>query len=234
MTAKIALVTGGNRGIGLEICRQLAKQSITVLMGSRELAKGQAAISQLQRQGVTNIHAYQLTVDDEDSIQQLYKKIERDFGRLDILVNNAGLYPDSANSLLAIELNVMRQAMDVNAYAPLRLIQVLLPLMKKYGWGRIVNVSSSMGDLDSLGNGYPAYRFSKMTLNLFTRVLARELNGTGIKINVMRPGWVRTDMGGASAPRSVEEGADTAVWLATLPDDGPHGGYFYDRQPVDW
>lgn len=234
MTAKIALVTGGNRGIGLEICRQLAEQGITVLMGSRELAKGETAVYHLHRQGVTNVHPYQLTVNDEDSIQRLYRKIEQDFDRLDILVNNAGIYPDTVNSLLAVDLDLMRQAMDVNAYAPLRLIQVLLPLMKKHRWGRIVNVSSSMGDLDSLSNGYPAYRFSKMTLNLFTRVLAQELNSTGITINAMSPGWVRTDMGGSSAPRSVEEGADTAVWLATLPDDGPHGGYFYNRQPIDW
>jgi len=234
MTAKIALVTGGNRGIGLEICRQLAEQGITVLMGSRELAKGETAVSHLHQQGVTNIHPYQLTVNDEDSIQRLYRKIEQDFDRLDILINNAGIYPDTVNSLLAVDLDLMRQAMDVNAYAPLRLIQVLLPLMKKHRWGRIVNVSSSMGDLDSLSNGYPAYRFSKITLNLFTRVLAQELNGTGITINAMSPGWVRTDMGGSSAPRSAKEGADTAVWLATLPDDGPNGGYFYNRQPIDW
>jgi len=234
MTAKIALVTGGNRGIGLEICRQLAEQGITVLMGSRELAKGETAVSHLHRQGVTNIHPYQLTVNDEDSIQRLYRKIEQDFDRLDILVNNAGIYPDTVNSLLAVDLDLMRQAMDVNAYGPLRLIQVLLPLMKKHRWGRIVNVSSSMGDLDRLSNGYPAYRFSKMMLNLFTRVLAQELNGTGITINAMSPGWVRTDMGGSGAPRSAKEGADTAVWLVTLPDGGPHGGYFYNRQPIDW
>ena len=234
MPTKIALVTGGNRGIGLEICRQLAERGITVLMGSRELAKGETAVSRLHQQGLTNIHPYQLTVNDEASIQQLYRKIEQDFGRLDILVNNAGIYPDTVHSLLAVDLDLMRQAMDVNAYAPLRLIQVLLPLMKKHRWGRIVNVSSSMGELDNLSGGYPAYRFSKMMLNMLTRVLAHELNGTGVKINALCPGWVRTDMGGSSAPRSVEEGADTAVWLATLPDDGPHGGYFYDRQPIDW
>lgn len=234
MTGKIALVTGGNRGIGLEICRQLAEKGITVLMGSREMAKGEKAASRLHRQGITNIHPYQLTVDDEDSIQRLYAKIASDFNRLDILINNAGIFPDTVNSLLAVDLDVIRQAMDVNAFAPLRLIQVLLPLMKKYRGGRIVNVSSGMGALETLGMGDPAYRFSKMVLNQFTWVLAQELHGTGIKINAIKPGWVRTDMGGSSAPRSVEEGADTAVWLATLPDDGPHGGFFFDRQPVDW
>jgi NAD(P)-dependent dehydrogenase (short-subunit alcohol dehydrogenase family) len=234
MAEKIALVTGGNRGIGLEICRQLAEQGITVLMGSRELAKGKTAVSHLQRKGVTNIHPYQLTVNDEDLIQQLYREIERDFGRLDILVNNAGIYPDTVHSLLTVDLDLMRHTMEVNAYAPLRLIQVLLPLMKRHRWGRIVNVSSGMGDLDSLSSSYPTYRFSKMMLNMLTRVLAQELNGAGIKINVMGPGWVRTDMGGSGATRSVEKGAETAVWLATLPDDGPHGGYFHDRRPVDW
>jgi NAD(P)-dependent dehydrogenase (short-subunit alcohol dehydrogenase family) len=234
MTERIALVTGGNRGIGLEICRQLAKQGITVLLGSRDLAKGKSAVSRLHQQGFSNIHPYQLTVNNEDSIQQLYRNIEQDFGRLDILVNNAGIYPDTANSLLAVDLDIMREAMDVNAYAPVRLTQVLLPLMKKHDWGRIVNVSSSMGAQASLGSGSPAYRFSKLTLNFFTRLLARELNGTGIKINAMSPGWVRTDMGGSGAPRSVEQGADTAVWLATLPDNGPHGGYFHDRHPIEW
>lgn len=234
MTTKIALVTGGNRGIGLEICRQLAEQGLTVLLGSRDLEKGKAAVARLQQQGLTQIHPYQLAVDEEESIQQLYQAIERDFGRLDILVNNAGIYPDKTHSLLNTDLDVMRHAMDVNAYAPLRLIQVLLPLMQKHHWGRIVNVSSSMGELDNLSHSYPTYRFSKMMLNMLMRVLAQELTGTGIKLNVMRPGWVRTDMGGSNAPRSVEEGADTAVWLATLPDDGPHGGYFYERRPINW
>ena len=234
MMGKIALVTGGNRGIGLEICRQLAKQGITVLLGSRDLAKGETAVSPLTQQNLTNIHACQLAVTEETSIQQLRQEIEQKFGQLDILVNNAGIYPDNVHSLLGVDLDLMRHTMDVNAYAPLRLVQVMLPLMQKNNWGRIVNVSSGIGELGDLGSSYPTYRFSKITLNLMTRVLANELNGTGIKINAMCPGWVRTDMGGSAAPRSVEEGADTAVWLATLPDNGPHGGYFRDRKPIEW
>lgn len=232
---RIAIVTGGNRGIGFEVCRQLAqREGLIVLLTSRHKAEGQKAVAQLRETGLSNIHYHQLDVTDTESVWRLCNDVERDFGRLDILVNNAGIYPDTVHQLLNVDLDMMRQTMEVNAYGPLFVIQTLIPLIKKHNWGRIVNISSGIGELGSLGSSYPAYRFSKITLNLFTRVLAQELQGSGIKINAMCPGWVRTDMGGSSAPRSVAEGADTAVWLATLPDDGPHGGYFRDRQPIEW
>ena len=231
---KIALVTGANRGIGFEICRQLAGLGITVLLTGRDEDKGETAAQQLHNQGLKDVYFYQLEVTDSGSINRLRTDVEQEFGRLDILVNNAGIYSDTTHRLLEVDIGLMRRTMDINAYGPLELTQAFVPLMKKHNWGRVVNVSSGIGELGDLGSSYPAYRFSKITLNLFTRILAKELRGTGIKINAMCPGWVRTDMGGSAAPRSVEEGADTAVWLATLPDDGPHGGYFRDRQPIEW
>lgn len=158
----------------------------------------------------------------------------RTFGRLDILVNNAALYIDRRHRLLELEEEVLRRTMESNAYGPLILTQAFVPLMKKKGYGRIVNVYSGIGELSDLGSSWPAYRLSKILLNIQTRIIAGELLGTNVLINAMCPGWVRTDMGGLGVPRSVEEGADTAVWLALLPDVGSQGGFFRDRQPIDW
>lgn len=231
---RVALVTGANRGIGLEICRQLAAQGLTVLLTARDLTKGKAAAAELHRAGLEDVRVYQLEVTDGASVSRLRETVARDFGRCDVLVNNAGIYPDRIHRLLDADVELLAHAMDVNAYGPLRLIKAAVPLMKEHRWGRIVNVSSGIGELDDLGSSYPAYRFSKINLNLFTRVLAAELEGHGIKVNAVCPGWVRTDMGGPGAPLSVTEGADTAVWLATLPDDGPTGGFFRDRQQIPW
>lgn len=131
-------------------------------------------------------------------------------------------------------LDILDATLKTNFYGPLLLCQAFVPLMKRNKYGRIVNVSSGLGQLDSLGSGYPAYELSKAALNALTLSMARELRGTNVLINAMCPGWVRTDMGGWHAPRSVEEGADTVVWLATLPDGGPQGGFFRDRQPIPW
>jgi NAD(P)-dependent dehydrogenase (short-subunit alcohol dehydrogenase family) len=128
----------------------------------------------------------------------------------------------------------MRRTMATNAFGPLMLYQALVPLMKKGEYGRIVNVSRGIGELSILGRSYPAYRISKIVLNIHTRILADELQGTGILVNAMCPGWVRTGMGGIGAPRSLAEGADTAAWLATLPDDGPHGSFFRDHRQIPW
>lgn len=228
---KIILVTGGNRGIGLEVCKQLAQQGHTVLLGSRELSKGQQAAQTIKS---PNIHPVQLDVTNEVDRQAVFKHIKQTYGRLDVLVNNAGIFPDKVHQLLQTDLALMRHTMEVNSWAPLHLMQLFIPLMRQHNWGRVVNVSSGIGELGDLGSSYPTYRFSKINLNLITRIVAQEVAGTDIKVNAMTPGWVQTDMGGANAPRTVEEGADTIVWLATLPDDGPHGGYFRDRQPIEW
>jgi NAD(P)-dependent dehydrogenase (short-subunit alcohol dehydrogenase family) len=230
---RIAVVSGANRGIGFEICRGLARQGVHTILTGRDARKAQAAANKLAAEGL-DVRHHQLDVTDPESVERLRAFVVAEYGRLDILVNNAALYIDNRHSLLTVDLDVMQRTMDTNVYGPLRLVQAFVPLMKKAGYGRVVNVSSGIGELSSLGPSYPAYRLSKIVLNLHTRVLAGELRGTGILVNAMCPGWVRTEMGGPSAPRSPEEGADTAIWLATLPDDGPHGQFFRDRKVIPW
>lgn len=234
MTERIALVTGGNRGIGHEICRQLALAGIGVVMSARDAAKGKAAAKKFAESGAS-VSFLQLDVTSEKSIADSMAWIDSTFGRLDILVNNAGVYLDARGApTLALDAKVLRDTLETNLVAPLRMAQAAIPLMRKNGYGRIVNLSSTMGQLDQMGGGSPAYRISKAALNALTRVLAVDIADNPIKVNSMHPGWVRTDMGGPSAPKSVEEGADTAVWLATLPDDGPSGGFFAERKAIPW
>jgi NAD(P)-dependent dehydrogenase (short-subunit alcohol dehydrogenase family) len=230
---KIAVVTGANRGIGFEISRQLAQRGIYVILTSRDEAKGRAACQRLEGEGL-DVAYHQLDVTDPASVRRLGDFVRDSYGRLDVLVNNAGILIDEQNSPLNVDLDVVRRTMETNVYGPLSLCQALLPLMERHDYGRIVNVSSGMGQLSDMGGGYLAYRMSKTALNALTRILAAELQGTEVLVNSMCPGWVRTDMGGPSASRSVEEGADTAVWLATLPGGGPQGGFFRDRQPIPW
>lgn len=230
---RIALVTGANRGIGLETCRQLAQQNIRVILTSRDEAKGTLARDELAAVDLA-VDFHELDVTDVESIARLADWVEQEYGHLHILINNAGIYIDDQHSLLTVDMKVMRRTVETNAWGPLALCQALVPLMKKGGYGRIVNVSSGIGELGDLGPSYPAYRISKIVLNLHTRILAGELRGTGILVNAMCPGWVRTDMGGSGASRSAEEGADTAVWLATIPNNGPNGHFFRDRKQITW
>lgn len=231
---KIALITGANRGIGFEICRQLARrEDIQVIMSSRDSGKGKEAQAQLLAEGLT-IDYVQLDVSDSESITALKKWIDEKYGRLDILVNNAGVFLDKKMKGREIDLAVVRQTMEINFYGPFALSQTFIPLMAQNNYGRIVNVSSTMGSLESMSEGYAAYRISKTALNAMTRILAAEVDSAKIKINTMCPGWVHTEMGGKSAPKTPEEGADTAVWLATLPADGPSGEFFKERKRQPW
>jgi NAD(P)-dependent dehydrogenase (short-subunit alcohol dehydrogenase family) len=233
LNQRIAVVTGANRGIGFEICRQLASRGIHVILTSRNEAEGKSACRQLEAQGL-DVHYHQLDVTDPESIHRLESYLRREYGRLDILVNNAGVMLDEPASAFQVDLDTVRATMETNVYGPLLLCQALIALMKQHRYGRLVNISSSMGQLANMGSGDLAYRMSKTCLNALTRVMAAELRGTNILVNAVSPGWVGTDMGGPSAPRSVEEGADTAVWLATLPDGGPQGGFFHDRKAIPW
>jgi NAD(P)-dependent dehydrogenase (short-subunit alcohol dehydrogenase family) len=230
---QIALVTGGNRGIGFEICRQLAKLGIRAILGSRDAAKGLSAAGELIAARLP-VEARELDVASDESIQECMNWIGRDLGRLDILVNNAGimLVEDDADSEQAIRL--IRDTMQTNVYGPLLLSRLAIPIMKSRRFGRIVNLSSSMGSLADMGPGYLAYRMSKAGINVVTRVLAAESEGLGILINSVDPGWVQTAMGGSGASRTVQKGAETVVWLATLPDNGPTGGFFRDRKTIPW
>lgn len=230
---KLAVVTGGARGIGAEIARQLAQQGIHVVVGVRDLSKGERWIQKQQEQDHNlNFSALPLDMSDLSSIERFAEAIRSEFGRCDILVNNAGILPQGEEESLKKLQKEVQSAFETNALGPLLLTQALLPLMKVQNSGRIVNLSSGMGQLSEMGSGHPAYRISKTALNAVMRNLAADLAGTDILINSMCPGWVRTDMGGAGATRTVEEGADTAVWLATLPQGGPSGGFFRDRKPI--
>lgn len=232
---RIALVTGSNRGIGLEVCRQLAQLDILVIMSSRDRTQGEQAKQLLEKQGVENLVFYPLDVTQEASITQMECFVHKELGHLDILVNNAGIFPDEiGESALKGSVETLRLAMETNLYGPFRLCQVFIPMMLKNTYGRIVNLSSGMGQLSDMNGGCPGYRTSKTALNALTRLLADELKGSNVLINSMCPGWVKTDMGGTEATREVQEGADTAIWLATLPHGGPSGGFFRDRQAIPW
>ena len=230
---RIALVTGGNRGIGLEICRQLAKLGIRVLLGSRDLAKGAAAAGELDAAKLP-VEVRELDVADDQSILDCMDWIRRDVGRLDILVNNAGIMVEDSEDDPEEELRIVRETMQTNVYGPLLLSRLAIPIMKSRRYGRIVNLSSGMGSLTEMGPGYIAYRMSKAGINVVTRVLAAEVEGMGILVNSADPGWVKTDMGGRGASRTVYKGAETPVWLATVPEGGPTGGVFRDRKAIPW
>ena len=230
---QIALVTGGNRGIGLETCRQLARLGIKVILGSRDLAKGVAAAREMIEAGLP-VEARQLDVANVQSIRECMNWVRRDVGRIDILANNAGIMIEEADADPLEELEIVRDTMQTNVYGPLLLSRLAIPIMKSRRHGRIVNLSSSMGSLTEMGAGYIAYRLSKAGINVVTRVLAAETEGMGILVNSVDPGWVQTGMGGGAATRTLYKGAETVVWLATIPDGGPSGLFFRDRKPIPW
>ena len=204
------------------------------MLTARDPSRGQKAVSSLQREGL-NVIFHALDVTAPQQIRKLAVYMERSHGRCDVLVNNAGILADKRGaSVLDVTVEILRATLATNLYAPLQVSQALVPLMRAHGYGRIVNVSSGLGQLESMSDGTPAYRVSKAALNGLTLMFAAATKGSGILVNAMCPGWVRTDMGGANATRSVEKGAETAVWLATLPDDGPTGGFFRDRRAIAW
>lgn len=230
---KVALVTGANRGMGLETCRALAQRGYQVVLTSRDQRLGQQATRSLVQQGLS-VTYFPLDVTDEGSIQHLKRALEERFGRVDVLVNNAAIYPDEGRSVLEVELETLRATMATNFYGPLLLCQAWVPGMMTRGYGRVVNVSSQAGQLSTMGDYAPAYSATKAALNALTRMVSDAARGANVLVNAVDPGWVRTRMGGPAASRSVEQGIDTIVWLATLPDGGPTGGFFYDRQPIPW
>jgi NAD(P)-dependent dehydrogenase (short-subunit alcohol dehydrogenase family) len=227
----VALVSGSNRGIGREVARELAERGHHVVVTARDPAAAERAAEELADGGRLSVQAEQLDVTDQASVDRLGERLASQPGRLDVLVNNAGVYGDPTRAATA-SLEDAHLTMETNLFGAWRLAQAVLPLLRRSEHPRIVNVSSGGGQLSEMNGGYPGYRFSKAALNALTRVLSQE--EPGILVNSMCPGWVRTDMGGPAAPRSVEEGADTVIWLATLPDDGPTGGFFRDRKPIPW
>jgi NAD(P)-dependent dehydrogenase (short-subunit alcohol dehydrogenase family) len=237
-SSQVAVVTGGNRGLGLETCRQLAQKGITVVLTSRSSDKGQVAVRQLHDDGL-DVHFHVLDVTDSASVKTLVHFLESQFRRLDILVNNAGVFIDPYDptdsgqaSIFSADIDTIRKTLETNTYGALRVARALIPLMN--GRGNIVNVSSGMGQLSDMNGCCPAYRLSKTALNAVTRIFADELKDSRIRINSVCPGWVQTDMGGPNADRSIAEGATGIVWAACLPEDGPTGGFFRDGQAIPW
>jgi NAD(P)-dependent dehydrogenase (short-subunit alcohol dehydrogenase family) len=232
-TKRTAIVTGANRGIGLEICRQLARLDYRVILTSRVETKGLTALETL-RNVSGEIHYHQLDVTSQESIFSLRDFVVSRFGAADVLINNAAILPDSLGRIFKVDVCTFRAALETNTLGPLMLCQAFIPMMRKQNYGRVVNVSSGAGQIANMVNDMPAYRLSKITLNGLTLILAKSVQRSNILVNAVCPGWVRSDMGGTNADRSLEEGADGIVWLATLPDGGPTGGFFRDRQPIPW
>jgi NAD(P)-dependent dehydrogenase (short-subunit alcohol dehydrogenase family) len=232
---RVALVTGSNRGIGFETSRQLAKNGIHVIMTSRNEGHGQNAAQQLKAENL-EVTFCSLDVMKQESIDRAFAFVSNEFGRLDILINNAGVYLDESyeTPLLNSSLDTIRDSLETNTYGPIRMIQKFAPLMKRQNAGRIVNVSSGMGQLSEMEGGSPGYRISKTALNAVTRIVAAELKNANILVNSVCPGWVRTDMGGPEAELTPAQGAETLVWLATLPQGGPTGGFFRNKKPIEW
>jgi NAD(P)-dependent dehydrogenase (short-subunit alcohol dehydrogenase family) len=241
-TNRIALITGANKGIGLETAKQLGRKGITVLIGARDRHRGTEAESALRKEKI-DAHWVELEVTDASSIAKAAGQIEKEWGRLDILVNNAG-WLDYAGEGIASTVSdaTLRKTFDINFFGMVAVTRAMLPLVRKSESGRIVNLTSILGSIaehaDPNSTIYNAkmlaYDASKAAVNMFTNHLAFELKGTKIKVNAAHPGWVKTDMGGAGAQLEVEDGAATSVWLATLPDSGPSGGYYHKDVHMRW
>ncbi|GAA3096127.1 SDR family oxidoreductase [Streptosporangium carneum] len=225
----IVLVTGANRGIGREVCRELAALGHTVLLTARSPEAAETTARELGG----DVVPLRLDVTSEEDIAGVAAAVAERYGRLDVLVNNAAITYDTWQSGASADLDVVREAAETNLYGPWRLIQELLPLLRESAHPRIVNVSSEAASLTNMGGGTPAYGTTKVALNALTRMLAAELRGDGVLVNAICPGWVATDMGGPGG-RPVSEGAAGVVWAATLPDDGPTGGFFRDGRPLPW
>ena len=229
----VAVVTGGNRGIGFEIARQLGRRGAQVVLTARDRKAGEAAAAKLRDEGL-KVQSLPLDVTDAASAKALADALERDFGRVDALVNNAGIMSKSDAPALEVGADVVRELFDTNTLGPLRVAQALAPLLRKSERGRIVNMSSGMGALEGNDGGWAAYRLSKTALNGVTTVLAAKLKDDRIAVNSMCPGWVRTDMGGPNATRDVAAGADTAVWLALDAPQSLTAKFVRDRKAIPW
>ena len=232
-TERVAMVTGANRGLGLETCRQLAQQGHRVILTSRDESKGKQAAKSLAEEGLKVIYQ-PLDVQSDTSVAKLGEYVAREFGRLDVLINNAAVNLAVGRGVLDIEMELYLATMDTNLFGPLRMCKAFVPLMLEHNYGRVVNVSSDAGQLSRMTSYAPAYAISKTALSALTVQLANAAHGKDVLVNAVHPGWVRTDMGGRSAPLSVEEGVGTILWLATLPAGGPTGAFFFNRARIDW
>jgi NAD(P)-dependent dehydrogenase (short-subunit alcohol dehydrogenase family) len=227
---KTALITGANKGIGYEIARQLLAKGLRVFLTARNIAAGKKAESSLQGE----VEFLQMDVSDDASIEHAAKRYGELGNALDVLINNAAIYPDENVDILTISREQLVKTFQTNTFGPLKVTQAFLPFLKKSSNARVINISSGYGEIDGLSQKVPSYCLSKLTLNGVTIMLDQALRSDGFAVYVMCPGWVRTDMGGVNASRSVEEGADTAIWLATDAPADLSGEFFRDRKVVRW
>ncbi|MCK2215159.1 SDR family oxidoreductase [Actinomadura sp. ATCC 31491] len=229
MAGRVCVVTGANRGIGLEVAARLARAGDTVLLTARDPAKAERAARGL----AGRVEPRRLDVSDDESVAEFARGVREAHGRVDVLVNNAAIHYDTWQRASGADLGVVREALETNLLGAWRVTQALLPLLRAGRHGRVVNVSSEAGSLASMGAGTPAYAVSKAGLNALTRMLAAELRRDRVLVNAVCPGWVATDMGGPGG-RPVAEGAASVLWAVDLPDDGPTGGFFRDGRPLPW
>jgi NAD(P)-dependent dehydrogenase (short-subunit alcohol dehydrogenase family) len=230
MAKPVAVITGANRGIGREVVRQLAERGYLSVLGARDSGKGEQAAQEL---GLDDVVAAPLDVSDDESVGAFAEWLRESHGRCDVLVNNAAVDYDTDQRAVSADLARVRDDLETNLFGAWRVIQALLPLLRRSDHPRVVNVSSGAGALASMGGGTPAYSVSKASLNALTRLMAGELENDRVLVNSVCPGWVATDMGGAGG-RPLSEGAAGIVWAATLPDDGPTGGFFRDERAIEW
>lgn len=231
--APVSLVTGGNRGIGRETARQLAGLGHTVLLSARRPKDAEQAVADLVTDVPGTILPCRLDVTDADSIRDLARRVEEEFGRLDVLINNAAINYDTSQRAASADLDEVRHTLETNLFGAWRTTQAFLPLLRRSPHPRVVNVSSESGSLELMSGGTPAYGISKAALNALTRKLADELHAERILVNAVCPGWIATDMGGPGGD-PVGQGAVGVVWAATLPNSGPTGGFFRKGEPLAW
>ena len=231
MEYKTALITGANRGIGYAIAQGLLKADFQVIIGSRSLEKGKAAAEKLNSPSVS---AVEIDIAEDESINQAFNELNDKIDRLDVLVNNAGIYPDNGFNILTIDRDLLTKTLNVNTFGAIKTTQIFLPLLEKADQARIINYSSGYGQLAGLSAGVPSYCLSKLTLNGATIMLADALASKNMTVNAVDPGWVSSDMGGENAPRTTEQGADTAVWLATVDSVKDSGKLWRDRSIVSY
>lgn len=231
METKIALVTGGNRGIGFAITQGLLEKGYQVIITSRSLDKAKQAAEKLNSSDIIPV---ELDVADDNSINKAFNTIQSQIDKLDVLINNAGIYPDEGVNILTIDRDLLVTTLNTNTFGVIRMVQEFLPLLKKSSDARVVNVSSGFGEIDGLSSDYPSYCLSKLALNGATIMLSQALRSEKIAVNAICPGWVKTDMGGDSAPRTPEQKADTAIWLATEAPPNETGKYWRDRKVISY
>ena len=230
---KVALVTGGNRGIGYELVKQLALNGFNVILTSRNPERGHKAAQKLKESDL-DVSFLEMDVNNQESIHQAAVTVNERYGRLDVLINNAGVYLDENEKLFDMDPSILEKTMATNFFGAYHVIRSFIPLMEKQGYGRMINVSSEYGAMSEMSyQGVSAYKLSKLALNGFTQLAAAEIKGD-IKINAVDPGWVSSDMGGPSAPRTPKQAAESILWLATSGPEGPNGGFFRDGKRIEW